>query len=88
MREFLESISPLTHAHRITRPLMVVHGRNDPRVPWTEAEQIVQRVRANGTPVWYLLADNEGHGFTRRDNQDYQFHLTVMFLRQVMGLPG
>ncbi|MFZ4649672.1 MAG: S9 family peptidase [Rubrivivax sp.] len=86
MRAFLERISPLAHAHRITRPLLVVHGRNDPRVPWTEAEQIVRRVRANGTPVWYLLAANEGHGFRRRENQDYQFYTTVLFLKQVMGL--
>jgi dipeptidyl aminopeptidase/acylaminoacyl peptidase len=86
MREFLDRISPLTHAHRITRPLFVVQGRNDPRVPWTEAEQIVQRVRARGTPVWYLLADNEGHGFTRRENTDYLSAATALFLRQVMGL--
>ncbi|MFM7532828.1 MAG: alpha/beta hydrolase family protein, partial [Rubrivivax sp.] len=86
MREFLERISPLTNAHRITRPLFVVQGRNDPRVPWTEAEQIVQRVRAHGTPVWYLLADNEGHGFTRRENTEYLFAATVVFLRQVMGI--
>jgi dipeptidyl aminopeptidase/acylaminoacyl peptidase len=86
MREFLDRISPLTHAHRITRPLFVVQGRNDPRVPWTEAEQIVQRVRARGTPVWYLLADNEGHGFTRRENIDYLSGATAVFLRQVMGL--
>ena len=88
MREFLDRISPLTNAHRIKRPLFVVQGRNDPRVPWTEAEQIVQRVRAHGTPVWYLLADNEGHGFTRRENTDYLFAATVLFLRQVMGLAG
>ena len=86
MRAFLHSISPLTHAHRITKPLLVIHGKNDPRVPYTEAEQIVRAVRANGTPVWYLRADNEGHGFARRENADYQFLTTVMFLRQVMGL--
>jgi dipeptidyl aminopeptidase/acylaminoacyl peptidase len=44
----------------------VVQGRNDPRVPYTEAEQIVEKVRANGTPVWYLRAENEGHGFAAR----------------------
>ena len=86
MRAFLQSISPLSHAQRITRPLMVVHGRQDPRVPYTEAEQIVAQVRANGTPVWYLRAENEGHGFARKENADYQFHATVLFLQQVMGL--
>jgi acetyl esterase/lipase len=86
MREFLHRISPLTHAHRITSPLLVVQGRNDPRVPWTEAEQIVARVRAAGTTVWYLRAENEGHGFARKENADFQFWAQVMFLRQVMQL--
>ena len=84
MAEFLDRISPLTQAHRITRPLMVVQGRNDPRVPYTEAEQIVQRVRANGTAVWYLRADNEGHGFARQANQDYQFWATVLFMQHTL----
>ncbi len=86
MRAVLQRMSPLTHAARITRPLMVVQGKNDPRVPVTEAEQIVAQVRGNGTTVWYLRADNEGHGFARKENADYQFYATVMFLRQVLGL--
>ena len=86
MRDFLQGISPLTHAQRIRRPLLVVQGKNDPRVPVTEAEQIVAKVRANGTPVWYVLADNEGHGFARKENADYQFYAMVMFLRQVLNL--
>jgi poly(3-hydroxybutyrate) depolymerase len=87
MREILERISPLTNASKITKPLFVVQGRNDPRVPWTEAEQIVQKARANGTPVWYLRAENEGHGFVRKENADYQFYATVLFLRSVLKLP-
>ncbi|MCW5662738.1 MAG: S9 family peptidase [Piscinibacter sp.] len=86
MREYLERISPLSNAHRIVKPLFVVQGRNDPRVPWTEAEQIVARVRANGTPVWYLRAENEDHGFVRKENADFQFYATVLFLRQVLRL--
>ena len=86
MRAFLQQNAPLSQAERLRRPLLVVHGRQDPRVPYTEAVQIVARVRAQGTPVWYLLADNEGHGFARMENADYQFHATVLFLRQVMGL--
>ena len=86
MRAFLQHISPLTHAARITRPLLVVQGKNDPRVPYTEAEQIVASVRANGTPVWYIRAEDEGHGFARKANADYQFYATVLFLRQVLGL--
>lgn len=86
MREFLERISPLSNAQKIRKPLFVVQGRNDPRVPYTEAEQIVQRARANGTPVWYLRAENEGHGFARKENADFQFYATVMFLRQTLKL--
>ena len=86
MREFLHRISPLTNARRITRPLFVVQGRNDPRVPWTEAEQVVDKVRGNGTPVWCLRAENEGHGFARKENADFQFYAVVMFPRQVVKL--
>ncbi|MDT7833715.1 S9 family peptidase [Aquabacterium sp. OR-4] len=86
MRAFLHRISPLTNARRITQPLFVVQGANDPRVPVGEAEQIVAQAQANGKPVWYLRAANEGHGFARKENADYQFYATVMFLRQVLGL--
>ncbi|HEY2927389.1 S9 family peptidase [Piscinibacter sp.] len=84
MREFLNRISPLTNAERITKPLFVVQGRNDPRVPYTEAEQIVAKARDNGTPVWYLRAENEGHGFARKENADFQFYATIRFLEQTL----
>ena len=84
MREFMLRTAPLTNAARITKPLFVVQGRNDPRVPYTEAEQIVARVRGNGTRVWYLRAENEGHGFARKENADYQFYATVMFMRETV----
>ena len=84
MREFLQKISPLTNASRITKPLFVVQGKNDPRVPFTEAEQIVAKARENKTPVWYLRAENEGHGFARKENADYQFYATVLFLQQTL----
>lgn len=79
MRKFLDSISPLTHADKIRLPLMVSHGKNDPRVPYTEAEQIVKKVRANGSPVWYLLAEDEGHGFAKKANADFQFAAMTAF---------
>ncbi len=79
MRKFLENISPLTHADKIRLPLMVSHGKNDPRVPYTEAEQIVKKVRANGSPVWYLLAEDEGHGFAKKANADFQFAALTAF---------
>ncbi len=84
MREFLHRISPLTQAHRITKPLFVVQGRNDPRVPYTEAEQIVARVRGNGAAVWYLRAENEGHGFARKENADFRFYAFVRFVETVL----
>ena len=84
MRAFLERISPLTNASKIRKPLLVVQGRNDPRVPYTEAEQIVAKVRENGTPVWYLRAENEGHGFVRKENADFEFYATTLFLRGVL----
>src|SRR4029079_2599834 len=74
MRAFLTAISPLSHAAKITKTLFVVQGRNDPRVPYTEAEQIVREARAAGARVWYLLALDEGHGFARKDNADYLFY--------------
>ena len=86
MREFLQKISPLTSAGNIKKPLFVVQGRNDPRVPYTESEQMVARVRQNGSPVWYLRAENEGHGFQRKENADFQFYAMVMFLRQTLGI--
>ena len=84
MRAFLQKISPLTNAANITKPLFVVQGKNDPRVPWTEAEQMVAKVRANQSEVWYLRAENEGHGFARKENADFQFYATVMFLRATL----
>ena len=81
MREFLTRISPVNNADRIRTPLFIVHGRNDPRVPYTEAEQIVAAARKNGVQVWYLLADNEGHGFARKANADYLFYAMIAFIQ-------
>ena len=82
VRAVLDKISPLANAGKIRAPLLVVHGKNDPRVPVSEAKQIVQKVRANGTPVWYLEADNEGHGFARKANADYYFYSMVAFIER------
>lgn len=84
MRAFHEKIAPLNNASAITVPLFVVQGKNDPRVPYTEAQQIVAAVRKNGVPVWYLLADNEGHGFRRKANADFEFYATVRFLETTL----
>ena len=84
MRAFLERISPLNNAQKIRKPLFVVQGKNDPRVPVTEAEQIVAKVRENGSPVWYLRAENEGHGFRRKENADFQFYAMLAFMEQTL----
>jgi dipeptidyl aminopeptidase/acylaminoacyl peptidase len=82
MRAFLTRISPVNNAQKIKAPLFVVAGQNDPRVRYTEAEQIVAAARKNGIPVWYLLADNEGHGFARKANADFMFYAMAVFFRE------
>jgi len=78
-RAQLEAISPLRRADRIRAPLMVVTGENDPRVPASEARQMVAAVRARGGEAWHLLAANEGHGFARKENADFQFWASLLF---------
>jgi dipeptidyl aminopeptidase/acylaminoacyl peptidase len=80
MRSFLRRISPLANADRITRPMLVVHGKNDPRVPLSEAEQIVFKLRAKGREVWYLLAADEGHGYRKKPNRDAYYETFAQFL--------
>ncbi len=84
IRAFMERIAPVNNADRISRPLFVVQGGNDPRVPLSEAEQIVSAVKRNGSPVWYLMATDEGHGFRKKPNVDFQFYATVAFIRQYL----
>ena len=84
MREFMLRTAPLNNAKNITKPIFIVAGGNDPRVPLNEAEQMVKTVRQNGGPVWYLMAKDEGHGFVKKKNQDFQFYATVMFLREYL----
>ncbi|MBS0210555.1 MAG: S9 family peptidase [Planctomycetes bacterium] len=81
-REFFTRVSPALNADKIKSALLVIHGRNDPRVPFAEAQQIADRVRGTGRTVWTVYADNEGHGFAKRDNRDYQTAVEVLFLQQ------
>jgi dipeptidyl aminopeptidase/acylaminoacyl peptidase len=80
----MEKISPLASASKIRTPILIVQGQNDPRVPLSEAEQILSAVKQNGVPVWYVVGKNEGHGFARKGNQDYLQSVEVMFLRQFL----
>jgi dipeptidyl aminopeptidase/acylaminoacyl peptidase len=89
MRNFLTRISPLNNAQAIRRPLLVVQGLNDPRVPASESEQMVARIRANGGEVWYLAAKDEGHGFRKKPNRDFYLATAAMFLQKLAApAPG
>lgn len=83
MRAFLQRISPLQKAEMIRRPLLVVQGLNDPRVPASESEQLVAKIRAQGGEVWYLAATDEGHGFRKKNNRDFQSKTTATFLERL-----
>lgn len=83
MREFLNRIAPLNNVSKIKKPLMIVQGENDARVPASEANQIVTALKKTSTPVWYLLANNEGHDFTQKA-QDLQLYQTVMFVKEFL----
>lgn len=84
VREYLENIAPANHARNITKPIFVVAGKNDPRVPYSESLQMVEMVRKNGAPVWFLGANDEGHGFAKKKNRDFQFYATVMFVKEFL----
>jgi dipeptidyl aminopeptidase/acylaminoacyl peptidase len=82
MRGYLQRISPLTNAARIAKPLLVVQGLNDPRVPASESQQMVAKIRARGGEVWYLAAKDEGHGFRKKSNRDFYQRTIVTFLEK------
>lgn len=84
MAEFMERIAPLNNAQKITKALFVVAGANDPRVPKSEGDQIVETLKKQGTPVWHLVAKDEGHGFAKKKNADFQFYATVQFIREYL----
>ena len=83
MREFLNRIAPSNNVGKIKKPIMIVQGENDARVPASEANQIVAALKKAGTPVWYLLAKNEGHDFTQK-TLDLQLYQTVMFVKEFL----
>lgn len=86
MRAVFDRISPLTNINRVNKPMLVIHGFNDPRVPVSEAEQVYAAVRRNGGEAWLMIAMNEGHGFARRENQEAQREAETMFFRRVLRL--
>jgi dipeptidyl aminopeptidase/acylaminoacyl peptidase len=84
MREFLLKIAPLTNVAKIKKPLFVIQGANDPRVPKSEADQMVKALEGQGTPVWYLLAKDEGHGFAKKKNYEFQFYTSIAFVKKYL----
>jgi dipeptidyl aminopeptidase/acylaminoacyl peptidase len=84
MRDFLATISPRANAKKITKPMMIVAGKNDPRVPYTEGAQMAAAIKSNGGSAWYLLADDEGHGFSKKKNRDFQFFAMVKFIQEYL----
>jgi dipeptidyl aminopeptidase/acylaminoacyl peptidase len=84
MAEFFEKISPLNNSNQIKKPLFIVQGGNDPRVPASEAIQMKEKIKENGGTVWFLMAKDEGHGFRKKNNIDYQFYATIAFIKQYL----
>jgi dipeptidyl aminopeptidase/acylaminoacyl peptidase len=84
-RKFLQSRSPLTFADKITKPLLIAQGANDPRVKQAESDQIVAAMKKKGIPVTYLLYPDEGHGFARPENRMSFYAVTEQFLSRCLG---
>jgi dipeptidyl aminopeptidase/acylaminoacyl peptidase len=82
MAAFFEKINPTSNVQKIRSALLVAHGKNDPRVPFVVAEEVVAKVEARGQKVWTVYADNEGHGFRKKDNRDYLAAVIAMFLQE------
>ena len=84
MRKFLNKISPNNNAEKITKPIFIIQGYNDPRVPYTEAEQMRDIIRSNGGDVWYMVAMDEGHGFRKKFNRDYYTNAVSVFFKKYL----
>jgi dipeptidyl aminopeptidase/acylaminoacyl peptidase len=82
-RAFLRRISPLTGAERITRPLLLVSGKNDPRIPISQSEQLLNRLRSRSQTVWYLKANDEGGGFAKWQNREAYYRAFAAFLNSI-----
>lgn len=85
MRAVLTRVSPITNVARITKPMLVMQGANDPRVPQSESDQVVARLRANGNDTWYVLFADEGHGFLKKPNNDLRREVETVFLRRLFA---
>jgi len=89
LHAWMERTAPLNNVDKVTKPLFIIQGMNDPRVPRSEAEQMVAALKRRSVPVWYLMAKDEGHGFRKKGNQDFQFYATILFTeRYLLGQGG
>jgi dipeptidyl aminopeptidase/acylaminoacyl peptidase len=84
MRAYLERIAPMNHLDAMHKPIFAVVGKNDPRVPWTESRQILDKLNAQGTPTWFMMANDEGHGYAKKKNQDLLFDAETLFIRKYL----
>ena len=84
--KFFEEIAPLNNAAKITKPMFVIHGQNDPRVPVSEAKQMVEAFRKNGVETWVMIAKDEGHGFAKKGNQEAQREAETLFFKKVLAV--
>lgn len=84
MVAYFEKIAPLNHTDKIKKPMFIIQGGNDPRVPLSEAEQMRDKIKQNGGTVWYLMAKDEGHGFKKKNNIDFQFYSTIEFMKRYL----
>jgi dipeptidyl aminopeptidase/acylaminoacyl peptidase len=81
MRDFMERTAPMNMTRNVTKPMLMIVGYNDPRVPYSESVQFKEKLQAQHTPVWFLMAKDEGHGYAKKPNRDYQLYATIAFLK-------
>ncbi len=84
LRKWMDETSALQNANKIRKPMLVLQGANDPRVPKSESDQIVAALEKTGTPIWYVVFEDEGHGFRKKTNADYAFYCTVLFAQKFL----
>ena len=88
MRAVFQRINPLANVGKIKKPMLVMQGANDPRVPKSESDQVVAGIRANGVDAWYVVYADEGHGFLKKHNNDLRREVETVFLRQLFEETG
>lgn len=88
MAAVFERIAPMNNLDRIGKPMLVMAGANDPRVPLSESDQVVEGLRANGVPTWYVVFSDEGHGFRKKPNNDLRHAVETVFLRELFEQYG